>query len=56
MNSSELHEYFVGKPGQASKTIGFKEEDFKIDLAPTNAKIEYSVINGEKFVTMTYKV
>jgi len=44
----------LGSLGQASKSITFKEEDFKKELAPKCAKIERFIFNGESFVKMTY--
>ncbi|QSX24490.1 hypothetical protein [Priestia megaterium] len=44
----------IGKIGSASKSIIFKQNDFKKELAPINARIEHDVINGEKVVKMTY--
>ncbi len=46
----------LGQIGQGSKSIIFKEAEFKKELAPKNAKIEHDQINGEKTVKMTYPV
>ena len=56
LNSRTLNKFIIGEPGQASKTITFKEKEFKKELAPINARIDYGEFNGEKVVIMTYKV
>ena len=53
MNTNTM---FVGTLGKASKIIVFEEKDFKKELAPANAQIEYLEINNKKLVRMTYKV
>ncbi|MEK5394099.1 hypothetical protein NSQ59_27745 [Margalitia sp. FSL K6-0131] len=40
--------------GKARKSITFKQNEFKEELAPINAKIEYGQIDGEKVIRMTY--
>ncbi|MCQ4925012.1 hypothetical protein NE686_18065 [Tissierella carlieri] len=52
LQSKQYNHLFV--LGRASKVITFKEGEFKKELAPTNANIEYIEINKEKFVRMTY--
>lgn len=42
--------------GEATKTITFKENEFKRELVPKNASIVHNVINHERIVTMTYRV
>lgn len=44
----------LGTVGSASKSIIFKQNDFKKELAPFNAEVDHRVINGEKVVIMTY--
>ncbi|MFS0891027.1 hypothetical protein AB3M94_19705 [Peribacillus frigoritolerans] len=56
MNNSSMNKLAFGKIGSASKTILFKEREFKKELAPTNAKIEKLKIKGENFVRMQYKL
>ncbi|MDD1505835.1 hypothetical protein PVA17_24275 [Lysinibacillus sp. CNPSo 3705] len=51
-----IHEIIVGKVGPAYKTSIFKENEFKKELAPSNAKIEHIEMKNEKFVKMTYNV
>lgn len=46
----------IGKLGSAHKTITMIEGKFKEELVPKNAVIQYGEINGEKIVTMTYRV
>lgn len=49
-----MHNVVVGRVGKGIKVITFKEENFKKELAPKNANIEYIEINGKKMVKMTY--
>lgn len=45
---------FMGTLGKGSKIIVFEEKDFKKELAPANAKIEYLEMDNKKLVRMTY--
>lgn len=54
MDERIMNEVVFGKLGKASKLMMFKENEFKPELAPQNAKIEQVEINGEKLVRMRY--
>lgn len=54
MTNRVMNNIVIGSMGSASKVITFKENEFKKELAPTNAMIEYVEINNEKCVKMTY--
>lgn len=51
-----IHTLICGQHGLGTKINTFKENEFKEELAPINAKIERYEINGENFVKMTYPV
>lgn len=50
------HNLVLGSTGKGTKVITFKEENFKKELAPKNANIEYIEANGKKMVKMTYQI
>lgn len=50
----DMNSLLLGKPGKGYHTKTFKEGEFKQELAPSNAKIEYIQIDGEKHIRMTY--
>jgi hypothetical protein len=56
LTSTNFNKLILGELGSGSKSIIFKQNEFKKELAPINARIEYGEINGEKIVTMTYRV
>lgn len=47
-NLNNKNKLIIGTLGTATKSITFKENEFKKELAPINARIEHHVINGEK--------
>lgn len=55
-NGRNLNKLCLGAIGPASKRIVIREEDFKKEYAPPNAKIEHIEIDGENYVRMTYRV
>lgn len=52
----QLNNIVLGKLGTSTKSILFKENEFKKELAPINSEITYFEIASEKYVNMTYKV
>lgn len=54
MTNRTVNRNVIGRIGEGTKIITFKESEFKKELAPVNAIIEHVEINGEEFVRMTY--
>lgn len=50
-NSAET---IFGTLGKSRKSCLFRKEDFKLELAPKRATIEYLTINGNDYVRMRY--
>lgn len=51
-----IHKFVIGKIGCASKSITFKENEFKKELAPINAEIKHFKKDEENYIIMTYKL
>lgn len=54
--SSDLHNLVIGKVGIASKSITFKESEFKEENTPINSKVNKLDIDGENYIVMTYSL
>lgn len=56
MNERKLNHFVVGKLGNGIKSIVFRKDEFKKELAPSHAIIDEFEVNGEERVRMQYKV
>ncbi|WP_374717720.1 hypothetical protein [Neobacillus sp.] len=56
IETRDQHKLIIGEMGRGLKSITVSAKEFKKELAPKNALIQYREINGDKVVTITYRV